>query len=76
MTYGIVGVRHCVEGANCHRELVQDEEVSAVLKADISHQHQILIYLYWNGHNLFVQPASSRLFVTPVSTDNYVPLFA
>ena len=23
----------------------------------------IIMLLYWNGHNLFVQPASSRLFV-------------
>ena len=48
MTYRVVGIWHCVEGAYCHRELVQDEEVSAVLKVkvDISHQHPyILIYL-------------------------------
>ena len=35
MTYRVVGIRHCVKGANSHGELVQDEEVSAVLKVKI-----------------------------------------
>ena len=41
----------------------------------ICHMNVVIIkQLYWNGHNLFVQEASSRLFVTPVSTDHYGPL--
>lgn len=32
--FGIVGVRHSVEGTNCERELVQNVEVSVVLCFD------------------------------------------